>query len=102
MHRLEHLNLEHNGLRSLALAPSEDGVASTSESSSSEPLSSLRELRLAGNPLRCDCGARWLWREATGRRRGRRFDLPRCATPFSVRNRELVSLDGEGEPGSLQ
>ncbi len=86
MRRLEYLNLEHAGLRALALAQEGGGAGQP------HPLPALRELRLGGNPLRCDCAARWLWRAARRQQQQQhndkaRFDLPRCATPFSVRSR---------------
>ena len=84
MQKLEYLNLENADLTNLAL---------------DFPLPQrLKVLRMAGNPLRCDCQTRWLWEEARGRRKSDeegKFDLPRCATPFSLKNVELTTLKGK-------
>eukprot|EP00095_Tigriopus_kingsejongensis_P000925 maker-scaffold186_size273091-snap-gene-1.45 protein:Tk00925 transcript:maker-scaffold186_size273091-snap-gene-1.45-mRNA-1 annotation:"leucine-rich transmembrane" len=50
MNRLEILNLAHSDLTTFVLARM-------------PPV--LRELHLVGNPLQCDCQARWLWLHAT-------------------------------------
>ena len=94
MSQLETLNLEQTRLQSLILGHTFG--------------ESLRSLQLLGNPLRCDCHARWLWvwarndtskgsngGESDLKGQGKvDFQLPKCATPFSVRNRDLVSLGG--------
>jgi len=86
MSALEELNLEHSSLATLALE----------SDTSNQPLPALKRLRLLGNPLRCDCGARWLWR--TVRRRaaveGLRVELPLCASPFAVRDAHLKDMTG--------
>ena len=108
MSELETVNLEHTNLRSFVLEALNNGDDSDKSSSSSSKLQHLKEIRLIGNPLRCDCHARWLWAIVNKNRGGGaedddegvasgriRIELPKCATPFSVRNMELGELKGE-------
>ena len=105
MPELESVNLEHTNLRSFVLESLDNDV--NKSSSSSVVLQHLKEIRLIGNPLRCDCHARWLWaivrkqqQQADGSGAEKegvakiRIELPKCATPFSVRNMDLVNLKG--------
>ncbi len=110
MQRLEYLNLENAELTNVVLQQLNDAADGDKSPENHFP---LKELRLSGNPLRCDCQLRWLWaaaksaerhRKRSRRRRRRKneeafqptnFDLPRCATPFSVKNMRLTSLKGE-------
>ena len=102
MNELETLNVEHSGLRTFTLA----------ESAAPQ----LKNLLLAGNPIDCDCHARWLWNVAKNSnnnnvssnsnnnmssgnnnetRRLKILDVPSCSTPFSVKNLRLESLEGK-------
>ena len=61
MSELESLNLEHTDLRTIALEPPEDNK--NSDGGSEDVVGALgrgrlNELRLLGNPLKCDCHAR--------------------------------------------
>ena len=123
MPELESVNLEHTNLRSFVLQSLDNGDSSgTAKSGNNRTiLEHLKEIRLIGNPLRCDCHARWLWtmvkkQEEEGDEEEKEeegvanaattaeggggggkisIDLPKCATPFSVRNLKLVDLKGE-------
>ena len=67
---------------------------------------SLNILLMEGNPLKCDCDSIWLWNiiQTNGKKsssssrtkaiRNRGWNLPRCATPFSVKNNKLRNLKG--------
>ena len=88
MTQLESLNLEQTQLRNLIL-----------EYTFGE---SLRALKLLGNPLRCDCQARWLYEFAKNGEQLRndtilnpKIELPTCSTPFIVKNRRLTTLTGK-------
>ena len=113
MPELESVNLEHTNLRSFVLESLNEGDSNGNGSASDgrtevKALQHLKEIRLAGNPLRCDCHARWLWaivkKNAGGEKEEEeqvgvaseniRIELPKCATPFSVRNMELGDLKG--------
>lgn len=61
-----------------------------------EPLvQRLRLFKATGNPLRCDCKLRWLWNHLQKEDHHQsRLDLPKCATPFSVKSRDVNSLSG--------
>lgn len=76
MEELEVLNLEHTGLRTLVLADSLH----------------LKLLQIEGNPLHCDCHARWLWGFAKSNPQN--VMLPKCATPYSAREIPLANLAG--------
>lgn len=78
MPELEMLNLEYTGLRSLVL---KDDV-----------VENLQLLRMAGNPLHCDCHTRWLWNLAT--KKENKLQLPLCQTPFSAKGIPLTKLPG--------
>ena len=60
MSELESLNLEHTDLRTIALEPPEDKSNGGGDEESMGALGRgrLNELRLLGNPLKCDCHAR--------------------------------------------
>ena len=59
---------------------------------------------MEGNPLKCDCDSRWLWNmihfngkktsKVKGSMKLKGWNLPRCSTPFSVKNNKLSSLKG--------
>ena len=60
---------------------------------------------MEGNPLKCDCESIWLWNminkngknapsSNTENIKNVRWDLPRCATPFSVKNNKLHNMKG--------
>ena len=88
---LTELNVEHCRLQTLKL---NDNTAMN-----------LNILRMEGNPLKCDCDASWLWKmirtngkkNNSSRSKGinnKGWNLPRCATPFSVKNNKLDHLKG--------
>ncbi len=85
---LESLYLDHTELRSIVL---DENVTS-----------SLKYLGLDGNPLNCDCHARWLWnlsKKAANKmedklKGGLEVSLPPCATPFSAKSLLLTDLAG--------
>ena len=60
MSELESLNLEHTDLRTVTLEPptSEDQEDDLASSGALLGRGRLNELRLLGNPLKCDCHAR--------------------------------------------
>ncbi len=76
---LESLNVESCGLRTLSLPH----------------LGRLRELRLGGNPLACDCRSAWLWDLAN--RKHVDVDGAVCATPFARRNDRINHIRGDTE-----
>ena len=110
MNELETLKLEHSGLKTFSLA---DSAAPN-----------LKNLFLSGNPIDCDCHARWLWNlsrsfvnnnnsnsnngsnntDSSGSnvdndnpetRLLKILEVPACTTPFSVKNLRLENLEGE-------
>ena len=110
MNELETLKLEHSGLKTFSLA---DSAAPN-----------LKNLFLSGNPIDCDCHARWLWNlsrsfvnnnnsnsnngsnnsSSSGTnvdndnpetRLLKILEVPACTTPFSVKNLRLENLEGE-------
>ena len=52
----------------------------------------LTDLYLDGNPIQCDCHARWLW--SLTQNNSLNVHLPPCATPFNVKNSNLKDLKG--------
>ena len=69
MSELESLNLEHTGLTTIALespTASADGTeeAAVIDDDGAIGRGRLNELRLLGNPLKCDCHARWVLNSA--------------------------------------
>ena len=103
MPELTELNIEHCSLQTLKL--------------NDKTAINLNILFMEGNPLKCDCESRWLWnmvrknekntssssslpaslpsslaKEGLVRHKG--WNLPRCSTPFSVKNNKLSSLKG--------
>ena len=88
---LTELNVEHCRLQTLKL--------------NNNTAMNLNILLMEGNPLKCDCDAIWLWKmihtngkmNLSPRNKGiknKGWNLPRCATPFSVKNNELNNLKG--------
>ena len=91
MPSLEALNLENAELRVLQI---EDDAKTAPDAKSA--YGRLKELRLRGNPLVCDCRARGLWRLArSSSKKEITVELPDCQTPFSVRNKKLEDMEGE-------
>ena len=86
---MESLILEYAELKGLTL----DEVAD-----------SLDDLRLDGNPLKCDCTSRWLWNKTIEKNGGhadevqKRWILPPCATPFNLRGKRLENMEGICKP----
>ena len=76
---LESLNLEHCSLRNLVLKD--------------EVVVKLNLLQLEGNPLHCDCHARWLWNLAKNNTKIT-IRLPNCQSPFSAKGIPLQKLPG--------
>ena len=79
MSGLESLNLEHCSLRNLVLKD--------------EVVVQLNLLQLEGNPLHCDCHARWLWNLAKNNTKIT-IRLPNCQSPFSAKGIPLQKLPG--------
>ena len=55
----------------------------------------LQRFGFSSNPITCDCKLRWLWILATKVEQRNKFDLPKCSTPFSVKNLALTELKGK-------
>ena len=87
---LTELNIEHCSLQNFRL--------------NDKTARNIDILLMEGNPLKCDCESRWLWKmintngkktsKAKGSMISRGWNLPRCSTPFSVKNNKLSSLKG--------
>ena len=69
----------------------------------------LNLLQMKGNPLKCDCDSRWLWQNVRDGKKvpelvknsssqqeekRRVWNVPRCATPYNVKNNQLKNLKG--------
>ena len=80
MSELEVLNLEHLDLRTLVLKE--------------DVLERLKLVKMNGNPLHCDCHARWLWNLVVSENATTNILLPNCQTPFSARGVALSNLPG--------